>query len=238
MKTEPIISYAQNAEDVTLLQGFTNRPVGFYVDVGAASPVQHSVTKLFYDKGWHGINIEPIKEQYEMLCSQRQREINIQAVIGTDEGTEKLYIFPTLPGLTTTSSEVAKVHIASGLQVREDIVTKTKLDTILDKYVNQPIDFLKIDVEGMEATVLESFNLNKWKPKVLVIEATKPRTTTPSHKEWEPMVIKAGYKMVQFDGLNRFYVLKTQPELCQKMSSKAKDYKTISISKQNSMLGK
>jgi FkbM family methyltransferase len=238
MKMEPIISYAQNAEDVTLLQGFINQPTGFYVDIGAASPIQHSVTKLFYDKGWHGINVEPIKEQYGMLCDQRKRDINIQAVIDVSEGTETLYVFPTLPGLTTTSLEIAKLHIASGLQVREERVPKTRLDTILNKYANRPIDFLKIDVEGTEARVLRSFDLNKWQPKVLVIEATKPRTIIPSYKEWESMVLKAGYKMVQFDGLNRFYVIGTEHELCQKMSSKAGGYKTISISKRHSALGK
>ena len=52
-------SYAQHGEDIVLERGFRRQRTGFYVDVGAAGPLQHSVTKLLYDRGWSGINIEP-----------------------------------------------------------------------------------------------------------------------------------------------------------------------------------
>ena len=64
------ISYAQNREDVILNGFFEGRDKGFYVDVGAGNPVDDSVTKLFYDKGWHGINIEPIPHIYKELEKQ------------------------------------------------------------------------------------------------------------------------------------------------------------------------
>lgn len=51
----PSKSYAQHGEDVVLNRAFKHQQNGFYVDVGAAGPVQHSVTKLFYDRGWRGI---------------------------------------------------------------------------------------------------------------------------------------------------------------------------------------
>ena len=35
------------------------RTPGFYVDVGAMDPVIDSVTKVYYEHGWHGIDIEP-----------------------------------------------------------------------------------------------------------------------------------------------------------------------------------
>ena len=42
-----------------LARVFAGRRTGFYVDVGAADPVNLSVTKWFYDLGWSGLNIEP-----------------------------------------------------------------------------------------------------------------------------------------------------------------------------------
>ena len=54
------ISYAQNFEDVILWRAFKNLQNGFYVDVGANDPINDSVTQAFYEKGWRGINIEPI----------------------------------------------------------------------------------------------------------------------------------------------------------------------------------
>ena len=55
------------------------RPVqqGFYVDVGANDPVCHSITKAFYERGWRGINIEPVQSwlSYIVLPSSRPNEI-------------------------------------------------------------------------------------------------------------------------------------------------------------------
>ena len=53
------ISFAQNFEDVMLWRALKHVDGGFYIDVGAAWSDVHSVTKAFYDKDWHGINIEP-----------------------------------------------------------------------------------------------------------------------------------------------------------------------------------
>jgi hypothetical protein len=52
------VSYAQNYEDI-LLGRALRKSEGFYIDVGANHPVFHSVTKLFHDRGWRGINVEP-----------------------------------------------------------------------------------------------------------------------------------------------------------------------------------
>ena len=67
---EPGRSYAQNAEDVRLWRVFSRKAHGFYVDVGAGDPALHSVTKLFYDGGWSGVNIEP-GPGYEKLVKAR-----------------------------------------------------------------------------------------------------------------------------------------------------------------------
>ncbi|RQU92579.1 FkbM family methyltransferase, partial [Burkholderia cenocepacia] len=46
-----LISFAQNQEDVMLWRALGHVHNGFYIDVGAADPVDLSVTKLFYDHG-------------------------------------------------------------------------------------------------------------------------------------------------------------------------------------------
>ena len=47
---------SQNREDLILEAFFIGEKKGFYVDVGAYDPDYDSVTKLFYLKGWNGIN--------------------------------------------------------------------------------------------------------------------------------------------------------------------------------------
>ena len=72
--------YSQNCEDVLLARCFEEQNEGFYVDVGAEHPIEGSVTKHFYDRGWNGINIEPVPKFFELIKQDRPRDINIQCV--------------------------------------------------------------------------------------------------------------------------------------------------------------
>ena len=100
-KNNLFISYAQNNEDVILNRVFKNVDKGFYIDVGAQHPEIDSVTKSFYDKGWHGINIEPSREWYELLEEQRKRDVNLDSII-TDKPSEEIIFYEIInSGLST-----------------------------------------------------------------------------------------------------------------------------------------
>src|ERR1043166_2275289 len=90
-----MISYAQNFEDVMLNRVFRDRTDGFYVDVGAADPVNLSVTKWFYDLGWTGINVEPHPEFFEKLQAERSRDLNLHCGAGAADGEAVLNEFST-----------------------------------------------------------------------------------------------------------------------------------------------
>jgi hypothetical protein len=64
-----IISYAQNREDILLWRALRDLADGFYIDVGAEDPTQNSVTRAFYERGWHGINVEPVPGHFDKLRS-------------------------------------------------------------------------------------------------------------------------------------------------------------------------
>src|SRR3984885_2072501 len=65
-----------------LARVFAGRNTGFYVDVGAADPVNLSVTKWFYDLGWSGLNIEPNNGLFDRLAADRPRDINLNCGVG------------------------------------------------------------------------------------------------------------------------------------------------------------
>src|SRR4051794_27974587 len=88
-----MISYAQNAEDVVLWRLFRGRPErGFFIDVGAAHPIVHSVTKWFSLVGWTGVNIEPVGDLFAAVRDDRPNEVNLQVVCGAEAGTARISI--------------------------------------------------------------------------------------------------------------------------------------------------
>lgn len=209
-----MISYAQNFEDVILNRVFRDRDDGFYIDVGAADPVVDSVTKFFYDEGWSGINIEPNEWFYHRLIADRPRDINLNVALGEREEEEKeLYLFERI-GNSTFEEASRDRYIEGGFETKPVMVKVNTLATVCEQYVFRPIDFLKIDCEGWEKFVVKGADWDRFRPAVLVIEATEPGTANPAWEEWEPFLTEsARYDMVYFDGLNRFYLSRESSDL-------------------------
>ena len=201
-----IISYAQNREDVLLNRLFAESPSGFYIDVGACDPVYHSVTKLFYDRGWRGINIEPIPRLSEMLAHDRERDINLRIGLSNHERTSTLYECRQVVELSTFSPEQAEDLRRLGFDLVEHSIPVTTLARVCEQHAMQTIDFLKVDVESFEREVLEGADWGRYRPRVVLVEATRPGTNIPSYEHWEPLLLAADYLFAFFDGLNRYYV--------------------------------
>jgi|HubBroStandDraft_1064217.scaffolds.fasta_scaffold55075_2 FkbM family methyltransferase len=205
-------------EDVLLARAFGDSVNGFYIDVGAGSPLVESVTRHFYESGWQGINVEPLSVEYEQLCEERHRDVNLRVVLGEESGLAKLYEHVNEPGFSTLSLELARQHMAQGMEVREREVEVVTFTQVCEQYVKRPIDFCKIDVEGYERQVLQGGDWRKWRPRVFCIEATVPGSQVPSHQEWEHLLLGAGYLLAYFDGLNRYYVAEEAEELVPKLA--------------------
>lgn len=198
------VSYAQNFEDVMLWRALGHIEKGFYVDVGANDPFHDSVTHAFYTRDWHGINIEPTNFYYARLCEERERDINLQVAAGAKKEELTFYEIPQT-GLSTLVPEIAEQQKKKGWKPIEYQVKVQTLNKILEQYVNNPIHFLKIDVEGAEGIVLQGLNLERWRPWVIVLESTTDASNLP------------GYDFVYFDGLNGFFVSQEQTHLAEKL---------------------
>ncbi len=201
-----MISYAQNAEDVVLDRCFRGQSTGFYVDVGAASPTIASVTRHFYELGWSGINIEPLADWVAELRIDRPRDETIQAVAGATRGRSFLYRVEDDEALSTTSRRVAERHQREGRPVTELLVQVVTLNEVLEQSSPSSIDFLKVDVEGGEADVFAGLDLDRWRPRVIVVEATEPNTLVSSADTFEPAILAGCYCYCSTDGVNRYYV--------------------------------
>jgi FkbM family methyltransferase len=205
-------AYAQNGEDVLLSRCFAGEASGFYVDIGANAPVLDSVTFSFYERGWRGVNVEPLPWRFEELARYRPRDVNLQLVCAEAPGRSSFYAAPGLDGLSSLVREYAVAAVGeTGLIEFE--VEATTLGALFEAYAPAAINFLKVDVEGAECAVLAGNDWTRWRPWVLVVEATKPRSTERTSAEWRPLLTAAGYRFAYFDGLNDFYVSEERSEL-------------------------
>ena len=201
---ERIVSYTSPAqyEDVILYNVFHDFDDIFYIDVGSNSPDIGSVTKLFYDqKGAHGINIDPLEDMMAITKCERRRDINICAGVGNEE---KIVDFYVQGGMST----VLPQNIDNKCFRKMCTIPIITLEKICDDHltIDQKICFLKIDVEGAEREVLEGANFHKYRPMVIVMEATLPNTMIPCHDDWEDILIENKYHYVFSYGVNRYYV--------------------------------
>ena len=194
------VSYAQNSEDVLLHRVFGGQAKGFYVDVGAWHPVIDSVTKVFYDRGWSGINVEP-GSVFAELAKARPRDVNLQMALW-DHAGEVAFIEKR-----DVESGMSHVDLHNSGDGTGRMVQCDTLEAIVQRHSDRrPIDFIKIDVEGAEAAIIRSTNWRSLRPRVLLIEATLPQSCVLANQEWEPILLEQGYIRVYFDGINCFYI--------------------------------
>ena len=165
-----------------------------------------SSTKYFYLKGWNGINIEPLKLEYENLKSERTRDINIQACAGEKDGNITIY---ENGSLTTTRKEYYHGN-KTGIIVRLQTMSNICKEYIPKKKI---INFCKIDVEGDEREVLLGFDFENYRPNAFCIEYTKPGTLLINYNRFEDILLKNNYEFIFSYGINRYYIDKNLPYL-------------------------
>jgi FkbM family methyltransferase len=201
------ISHAQNFEDVMLWRAFGHLRRGFYIDAGAGDPDDLSVTRLFYEHGWHGINIEPNATHFARLSLVRTRDVNLPLALSDCDGRRPFFKVHDNDDISTLREDIAELHKNAGWEVDRLEIDTTTLAAVCRRHaINWKIHFLKIDAEGSESAILAGAELMQFRPQIIVIEATVPNSTIEMYTEWEPPLLSNAYRFAWFDGLNRFYI--------------------------------
>ncbi len=213
------ISYAQNNEDIIISGFFEGIDNGFYVDVGANHPDKLSITKIFYDRGWSGLNLEPNRELFKLITKSRPRDINLNIGAADKTGELTLREYPEGDGLSTFSKSAqneyekdTSVYHKYTRKYIDVVVPVLPLRDIFKQQNIKHISFMTIDVEGFEYQVIKGNDWTKYRPLVLCIEA--------NHivEDWRPLIKAANYELVFFDGLNNYYVAQEHPEVIDRFS--------------------
>ena len=199
-----------------IFKGYKN---GFYVDVGAHDGVSINNT-LYFEKhnNWSGINIEPIKEVFDKLVSNRPNNININCAVCNNDGETE---FLCNVGYTEMISgikanfdnrhlerlERENAHYGSTTEVIK--VNTKKLETILDENNISHINYLSIDVEGAEFEVIKSINFDKIFIDVIGFENNYNDTSVPIVKYLENkgfIFIHNSLDIFMINKMSNFYI--------------------------------
>lgn len=202
--------YGQFGEDAALQSFFISRAWdekkeyevktgGFYVDIGAFSPVLISNTYWFYQHGWRGLNVEPFPDVIKRFNEVRPNDINISCAIGSKDALQKYYCWGN-SNLNTFSLEKVEEYMRTGKVEEEPVVIDiemVRLETLFEKYLpkGQSIDFISIDVEGMDLEVLSSNNWTKYRPKLVVAELDTKYIKDVISSSLFYFMLKNGYKL-------------------------------------------
>lgn len=210
---------AQFGEDRILWQVFRERTQGYFIEIGAYDGVTLSNTYFLEQAGWCGMLVEPIMPLCQKAAQSRPNSRVIHAACSKkgSQGTAKFTVTQNVPVLSFLAADQDHIDrcIREGAQLVEIEVPVVTVDDILlyERYHPGPggnpwiknegwkIDLVSIDTEGCELDVLDGFNLERFKPRVLVIENDRP-----AGEAIEPYLNGRGYRKFHRQKINDFYV--------------------------------
>ena len=162
--------YSFGGIDNLIQQIFKSQKKGIYIDIGCGHPIKNNNTYLLNKKGWSGINIDLDIDNIELFKIYRPKDLNICAAISDEMKETDLFFYHSRSALNTIDKKTANYQKAKVTSIKK--IKTTTLNNVLGEsiYNSSNIDFLSIDVEGSELSVLKNFNFHKFKPKVIVVE--------------------------------------------------------------------
>jgi FkbM family methyltransferase len=204
-------SWSQCGEDLIIQYVFNLRGIKHpsYIDIGAHHPFYLSNTALFYEQGCRGINVEANPGLIGSFIKHRPNDINLNVGAGNTEGELDFYIMKE-DSLSTFSKSECDAMILQGKQLQE--VKKIKLTTISkilnEHFENRFPDFMSIDAEGWDLTILKSIDFEKYWPRVICVEAAdySPTGSGKRRDEVIDFLVTKGYYEYANTNLNAIMV--------------------------------
>ena len=179
-------SYSHFGEDLVvfrLLQDLAPDRRGAFVDVGAFDPMLHSNTYLLYLYGWRGLNIDANPARMARFLTERPGDTNVTAAV-SDTCREVVFLEYPTPGLSrvVTAGNDKETNALGEMPLAATHCRTQTLSCILKTRLgSNPIDFLNVDCEGLDLSVLRGLDWSIWRPRVV---AVRKRTPPPITRRW------------------------------------------------------
>lgn len=170
------ITFSQAGEDLIIRNYYYTRLIekqkGFYIDIGAYHPYKLSNTFYLYLCGWRGINLDPRPGSMKLFNKLRPQDINLELAVSDKKDKLKYYFIDENSSMNSFSLDyIESLNLQNKIkQIIE--IEPVSLSEIFQKHLihNQKIDFMNIDVEGLDYEVLNSNDWENYRPELIAIE--------------------------------------------------------------------
>lgn len=215
----PVEFKSQIGEDLFLWNLFEGKLDGFYIEVGGFDGYNLSVSYAFDAAGWDGVLVEPVPPNYEK-CKARRPYANVVNAALSRPGAAPTATFchvlddygGALSYLPDSGGNAPVVKPGAFSEVKYQVPVRT-MDSVLeglgDRLQGRRIDFASIDVEGHEPELLAGFSLERWKPRVVLMEDNSKGNDLSMQQEME----RRGYRPVFVLAFDVFYIHEGETEL-------------------------
>ena len=202
-------AFAHWGEDQVAAHYLKEVESGFYVDIGCYHPSLYSNTKLLFDRGWSGINVDPNPFMIQEFVKERPADANLNIAIGAKPGQATFMLFHDWASSNTISPEFADT-----IAKRHDIEVAKRIETpvfplrqILDEHAKgRHIDFMNIDIESVDIEALESNDWARFRPTLIAIEDFEFNFDDPRRSKIYEFLKAQRYEMVSRCVFTSFFV--------------------------------
>ncbi|MEE2673165.1 MAG: FkbM family methyltransferase [Myxococcota bacterium] len=162
-------TYSQFDEDLIIRDFFQDRRDGFYLDVGCAWAERASTT-YYLEKhlGWSGIGVDAVAEYAPGWAKKRRRAKFFNYLVSDHSDTEDTFYRTNWPSVSSAVKEMAEKFEGGYEEIAVPTIT---LNRLLEITGVSKIDFLSMDIEGFQMTALKGFDIQKYQPDLVCIEA-------------------------------------------------------------------
>jgi FkbM family methyltransferase len=200
----------QFGEDRILAEVFAGRTHGYCVEVGAYDGLTGSATYPFEQRGWSCLLVEPIPALAEQARRNRTSPV-VNCAASSRAGEATLFVardFEQMSTMALTADHRAWVEAVGGTLEPITVPTAT-LDSMLEAAGFPEVQFMTIDVEGHELAVLEGLTLERYAPRIIIVEDNSPG----GNRETAAHLARHGYVHFRRTGVNEWYAQESDAEL-------------------------
>lgn len=208
-------SFSQAGEDaiafyIFLMLGKDVRLIR-YLDIGCNHYKKMSNSYYFYLRGAHGVLIDANPDFIEEIKNKRPRDTVLNLGIGTAEGEQEFYILNG-DGLSSFDRTFVDDAVLSNPDLRVDRVRRVTVSTVgavVERYFSTAPDLVSLDIEGSDLDVLRTWDFEKWRPAVFIVETIgySLRLNTGNRRNDLLSFMKAnGYAEYAFTGINSIFI--------------------------------